>query len=83
MTNNKHQFKHMKISHLTISILIMSTSFNKAQEKPIKSALKQDTIKSIKKPIKQIVKISKKDSIKQSKKPKPISADYCPPCGRG
>ncbi len=74
----------MKLSHLTIGVLILSASILKAQDKNHVAVLKQDTTKSIKKTsTHNKIKIVKKDSIKQSKVKNHISADYCPPCGMG
>ena len=72
----------MKLSHITLGILILGASVMKGQEKP--RPVKQDSIKTVKKTVgKPKPKLSKRDSLKTTKQKREIGPDYCPPCGMG
>ncbi len=74
----------MKLSHITLGILILGVSVMNAQQKPRINAAKQDSTKTVKKiPIKPKTKLSKKDSLKNARLKREIGPDYCPPCGMG
>ena len=79
----------MKLSHLTIGILLLGVSIVKAQN-PKPFVAKQDSTKAIKKSKqdksldnKAKIKLSKKDSLKTKRHKREIGPDYCPPCGMG
>ncbi len=74
----------MKLSHIAIGFLLLGTTVVTAQESPRAAAIKQDTLKTTKKPaLKPEKKLTKKDSLKSKKPKRENDPDYCPPCGMG
>ena len=67
----------MKLSHLTISLLLVSAFSANAQQGPSVGVSKQDSLK------KQCPKENKEVSKKGSSPKKTVEKDACPKCGRG
>jgi hypothetical protein len=81
----------MKLSNIILSSLILASVGACAQEKSPVKPVKKDSIKVIRKTDavgKPITKLTSptdtlKNTVPDSTKVRPISHDYCPPCGMG
>lgn len=73
----------MKLSHLTLSALLLAASVSYAQQEPKRP--KSDTTKvQRKRPETGKKAVTKKDTLKGTlPSHKIINPDYCPPCGMG
>ncbi len=73
----------MQLSYLTLSALLLAASVSYAQENPKPKREKSDTTKVQGKRPEKGKTVVKKDTLKGKTQPRPISPDYCPPCGMG